>query len=175
MSTFATTKLPDSQNVGLFHKCQLFNRSTCSTERQGNKRSAAADLIASIAPMRIRRTCVRLPSKPPYKKPESKGRLWSPLACLSSISFFTQRKISPPEAPAAGCRIRAGKNVKQKDMVPKGRIVKNAAGKNVKPKKPSSKSPSPFDNNFWKFPSTHVIISCTAHCARKIRFSEEST
>ena len=47
----------------------------------------------------------RLPSKPPYEKPESKGRLWSPLACLSSISFFTQRKIWPPEGlPKRECR-----------------------------------------------------------------------
>ena len=37
------------------------------------------------------------PPNPRIKKPESKGRLWSPLACLSSISFFTQRKIWPPE------------------------------------------------------------------------------
>ena len=39
----------------LFFECQLFNRSSCSTERQGNKRSAAADLIASIALRRTRR------------------------------------------------------------------------------------------------------------------------
>ena len=57
----------------LFYKFQLFNRSTCSTERQGNKRSAAADLIASIAFGRTRRTCARLPSYPPYKSKIPKG------------------------------------------------------------------------------------------------------
>ena len=37
------------------------------------------------------------PPSPRIKKPDSKGRLWSPLACLSPISFFTQRKIWPTE------------------------------------------------------------------------------
>ena len=34
---------------------------------------------------------------PPYKKPESKGRLRSPLARLSPLSFVVQRKMEPPE------------------------------------------------------------------------------
>ena len=33
----------------------------------------------------------------PVLKPVSKGRLWSPLACLSPLSFFTRRKMEPPE------------------------------------------------------------------------------
>ena len=39
----------------------------------------------------------RLPSEPPYKKPVSKGRLRSPLVCLSPPSFFKQRKIGSPK------------------------------------------------------------------------------
>ena len=38
------------------------------------------------------------PLRTPVLKADSKGRLGSPLACLSPISFFTQRKMSPPEA-----------------------------------------------------------------------------
>ena len=76
----------------LFYKFQLFNRSTCSTERQGNKRSAAADLIASIALRRIRRTQARLPSKPPYKSQNPKGgfgALWH--AFLLYLSSCNER------------------------------------------------------------------------------------
>ena len=60
----------------------------------------------------------RLPSKPPYKKPESKGRLWSPLARLSPLSFVVQRKMGPPEV--VGLVERLVKKRTAKDIAPGG-------------------------------------------------------
>ena len=49
--------------VRWLRECSDFS-GQCSTQRQGNKRSAAADLIASIAPLRTRTTKVRPVSCP---------------------------------------------------------------------------------------------------------------
>ena len=67
----------------LFHKCQPLIRSTCSTERQGNKRSAAADLIASIA---FRRTGGRTHVSPP--NPRIKARIQRAASEPFGVSFF---------------------------------------------------------------------------------------
>ena len=113
----------------LFHKCQLLIRSSCSTERQGNKRSAAADLIASIAPMRTRTMYARQASFPRIKSKIPKGgfgALWH--AFLLYLSSCNER-WSPRRAYR---KENAGKNGKPQKSSPGGRIVKNAAGKNVK-------------------------------------------
>ena len=75
-----------------------------STQRQGDKRSApqgyllrgtAADLIASNAPLRDGSHKAR--QNPPKHYPGDPTGAAAPLVCLSSISFFKQRKIWPPE------------------------------------------------------------------------------
>ena len=71
--TPATTQLPSLQNLGYSLSANNFTRSWCSTERQGNKRSAAADLIASIALRRTRRKVRTSPLLPPYKSKIPKG------------------------------------------------------------------------------------------------------
>ena len=96
----------------LFFQCQRFRRSRCSTERRGDKRSAEADLIASIAPMRTRRTCVRLPSYPPYKKARFQRAALEPFG-LSFSPIFLQTK---------------------KDRATGGRRSRREVGKHVKPK-----------------------------------------
>ena len=93
----------------LFHKCQRFRRSWCTPRvllpamlthpRQGavqrsagDKRSAGADLIASIALRRTRRTCARLPSFPRIKSQNPKGgfgALWH--AFLLYLSSCNER------------------------------------------------------------------------------------
>ena len=74
----------------------------CSTQRQGDKRSAAADVIASHAPLRDGSHKAR--QNPPKHYPgDSRGR--SPLARLSPLSFVVQRKMGPPEVvPKRECR-----------------------------------------------------------------------
>ena len=135
----------------LFFECQLFICSSCSWQESGGSSACGNEIAAKRRCLafpaepckadtagtppdepksRKMHQCEHVesthvsPPNPRIKKPDSKGRLWSPLACLSSISFFTQRKISPPEAPAAGCRIRAAKNVKTKGMCPRRALEK---------------------------------------------------
>ena len=66
-----------------------------STQRQGDKRSAAADLIASNAPLREGRHTARQ-NGPKHYPGDSRGR--SPLARLSPLSFAVQRKMESPKA-----------------------------------------------------------------------------
>ena len=82
-----------------------------STQRQGDKRSAAADLIASNAPLRDGTHKARQNPVPHELRGIKGGR--NPL-CTPFSSIFRRAT---------------------KDGAPGGRIVKNAAGKNVKPKK----------------------------------------
>ena len=70
-------------------------RSWRSTQRRGDKRSAEADLIASHAPLRGGSHKAR--QNGPKHYPGDPTGAAAPLVCLSSISFFKQRKISPPE------------------------------------------------------------------------------
>ena len=73
-----------------------------STQRQGDKRSAAADLIASHAPLRNGSHKARQ-NGPKHYPGDSRGR--SPLARLSPLSFVVQRKMGPPEGlPKRECR-----------------------------------------------------------------------
>ena len=65
-----------------------------STQRQGDKRSAAADLIASNAPLRGGRHKARQ-NGPKHYPGDSRGR--SPLARLSPLSFVVQRKMESPK------------------------------------------------------------------------------
>ena len=74
-----------------------------STQRQGDKRSAAADLIASNAPLRNGSHKAR--QNGPKHYPGDPMGAAAPLVCLSPISFFKQRKIWPPEVvPKRECR-----------------------------------------------------------------------
>ena len=76
--------------VGWLHKIGCLSGQR-STQRQGNKRSAAADLIASNAPLREGRHTARQ-NGPKHYSGDPTGAA-APLVCLSSISFFKQRKI----------------------------------------------------------------------------------
>ena len=62
---------------------------------KGISASAAADLIASNAPLRTRRHKVRQVYTKPLTPGDSRGR--SPLARLSPLSFVVQRKMGPSE------------------------------------------------------------------------------
>ena len=73
LSTPATTQLPNSQSVGYSMSANFITAVGAVQRSAGDKRSAGADLIASIALRRTRRTQVRLPSKPPYKSQNPKG------------------------------------------------------------------------------------------------------
>ena len=66
-----------------------------STQRQGDKRSAAADLIASNAPLRTRRHKAR--QNGPKHYPRGFKGIAIPLARLSPLSFAVQRKMEPSE------------------------------------------------------------------------------
>ena len=88
--------------------------STRSTQRQGDKRSAAADLIASNAPLREGRHKAR--QNGPKHYPGDPTGAAAPLVCLSSISFFKQRKIWPPEV--VGFVEKLVKNVQRKISPP---------------------------------------------------------
>ena len=63
---------------------------------------AMRDLIASNAPLRNGSHKAR--QNPPKHYPGDPMGAAAPLVCLSSISFFKQRKIWPPEV--VGCRTR---------------------------------------------------------------------
>ena len=130
----------------LFFACQQFHRTWCSRQESGGSSACGNEIVAKrwclafrrsrakrTPPARHRTSLNRVKCTnantyhvrtsgiiPPYKKPESKGRLRSPLACLSSISFFTQRKISPPEGPAVPRSIRSVKRLNSKDCAPEG-------------------------------------------------------
>ena len=68
---------------------------TRSTQRQGDKRSAAADVIASNAPLRNGSHKAR--QNGPKHYPGDPTGAAAPLVCLSPLSFFKQRKMGPPE------------------------------------------------------------------------------
>ena len=87
---------------------------TRSTQRQGDKRSAAADLIASNAPLRSGRHKVR--QNGPKHYPGDPMGAAAPLVCLSPLSFFKQRKMGPPEV--VGLVERVVKNVQRKISPP---------------------------------------------------------
>ena len=74
------------------------------------------DLIASNAPLRGGRHKARQ-NGPKHYSGDPTGAA-APLGCLSSISFFKQRKILPPEV--AGRVERWVKNVQRKILPPKG-------------------------------------------------------
>ena len=76
------------------HKSCCFSEQR-STQRQGDKRSAAADLIASHAPLRNGSHKAR--QNGPKHYPGDPTGAAAPLVCLSPISFFKQRKMGPPE------------------------------------------------------------------------------
>ena len=107
----------------LFFECQLFIRSSCSWQESGGSSACGNEIVAKRRCLAFRRSRAKRtpPARhrtslnrvkctnantyhvrtsgiiPPYKKPESKGRLRSPLACLSPLSFFMRRKMEPPE------------------------------------------------------------------------------
>ena len=66
-----------------------------STQRQGDKRSAAADVIASNAPLREGRHKAR--QNGPKHYPRGFKGIAIPLARLSPLSFAVQRKMEPSE------------------------------------------------------------------------------
>ena len=80
-----------------------------SMQRQGDKRSAAADLIASHAPLRGGRHTARQ-NGPKHYPGDSRGR--SPLARLSPLSFVVQRKMEPPEGVGIVERLVKTQNLK---------------------------------------------------------------
>ena len=62
---------------------------------KGISDSAAADVIASHAPLRGGSHKVR--QNPPKHYPGDPMGAAAPLVCLSPLSFFKQRKMVPPE------------------------------------------------------------------------------
>ena len=82
--------------VGWLRKCFPFNR-TRSTQRQGDKRSAAADLIASHAPLRGGRHTARQNGPKHYPR-GFKGP--QPLGTPFSSIFRRAAKDGVPEGPA---------------------------------------------------------------------------
>ena len=107
----------------LFCKRQRFYRSWSSRQESGGSSACGNEIVAKRRCLAFRRSRAKRtpPARrrtslnrvkctnantyhvrtsgiiPPYKKPESKGRLRSPLARLSPLSFVVQRKIEPPE------------------------------------------------------------------------------
>ena len=81
-----------------------------STQRQGDKRSAAADLIASNAPLREGRHTAR--QNGPKHYPRGFKGIAIPLARLSPLSFVVQRQMGPPEV--VGVVERLVQNVQSK-------------------------------------------------------------
>ena len=122
-----------------------FNRSA-ARRGKGISDSAAADLIASNAPLRNCSHKARQ-NGPKHYPGDSRGR--SPLARLSPLSFVVQRKMGPPEVVARRTRLvktqnktiappevvglveRLVKKRTAKDIATGGRCPPNAAGKNV--------------------------------------------
>ena len=115
--------------VGWLHKSFNLSRHR-STQRQGDKRSAEADLIASNAPLRNGSHKARQ-NGPKHYSGDSRGR--SPLTRLSPLSFVVQRKMGPSETVG-----KVERQVKRttKDGATGGRWMPNTAGKNVKRKTP---------------------------------------
>ena len=79
--------------VGWLHKIGCLSGQR-STQRQGNKRSAAADLIASNAPLRDGSHKAR--QNGPKHYPRGFKGIAIPLARLSPLSFAVQRKMESP-------------------------------------------------------------------------------
>ena len=77
---------------------------------KGISDSAAADLIASNAPLRSGRHKAR--QNGPKHYPGDPTGAAAPLVCLSPLSFFKQRKMGPPEV--VGFVGRLVKNVQRK-------------------------------------------------------------
>ena len=87
-----------------------------STQRQGDKRSAAADLIASNAPLRNGSHKAR--QNGPKHYPRGFKGIAIPLARLSPLSFAVQRKMESPKG--VGKVERLVKNVQRKIWPPEG-------------------------------------------------------
>ena len=88
--------------------------SSAARRGKGISDSAEADLIASHAPLRNGSHKARQ-NGPKHYSGDPTGAA-APLVCLSSISFFKQRKILPPEV--AGQVERWVKNVQRKILPP---------------------------------------------------------
>ena len=80
--------------AGWFLKCNYLPWQR-STQRQGDKRSAEADLIASNAPLRNGTHKAR--QNGPKHYPGDPTGTAVPLVCLSPLSFFKQRKMGSPK------------------------------------------------------------------------------
>ncbi len=80
--------------VGWLRK-RFYLSGQCSTQRQGDKRSAAADVIASNAPLREGSHKAR--QNGPKHYPRGFKGIAIPLARLSPLSFAVQRKMEPSE------------------------------------------------------------------------------
>ena len=100
-----------------------------STQRQGDKRSAAADVIASHAPLRGGSHTAR--QNGPKHYPRGFKGIAIPLARLSPLSFVVQRKMGPPEV--AGKVERQVKTCNER-WGPRRACRKENARKNAKPK-----------------------------------------
>ena len=87
--------------VGWLRKCNQFNR-TAARRGKGISDSAAADVIASHAPLRNGSHKVR--QNGPKHYPGDPMGAAAPLVCLSPLSFFKQRKMGPPEVAGSAAR-----------------------------------------------------------------------
>ena len=123
---YATTEVRTKGEYGLPHQCAHWFAMTSKDRRhyrdlgtaarrgKGISDSAAADLIASHAPLRNGSHKAR--QNGPKHYPGDPTGAAAPLVCLSSISFFKQRKIWPPEG--VGIVERLVKNVQSKTPPP---------------------------------------------------------
>ena len=124
-----------------------------STQRQGDKRSAAADLIASNAPLREGRHTARQ-NGPKHYSGDPMGAA-APLVCLSPLSFFKQRKMVPPEV--VGLVERLVKKRTAKDIATGGRSEKRMP---VKTQNQNAKKEPPLGSSF---PSYHNLSIQNLH------------
>ena len=114
-STLRITNLIYSRKSGGSVSLPVF-LSSAARRGKGISDSAAADVIASNAPLREGSHKVR--QNGPKHYPRGFKGIAIPLARLSPLSFAVQRKMEPPEV--ASCRTRPVKTQNKKTTPPEG-------------------------------------------------------